>query len=92
MNDEVPVGVRNGLTDLLEDAHPRIQVEGLSGSELDDGLTLGKLHNQIRPSIFCRAGLEKTSDVRMVEPRQNLPLISEASQHFVRVHATLYEL
>src|SRR5687768_8169013 len=58
---------------------------------LVDGQTVDILHHEIREPLAARAAVKKPRDVRMLESREDLALVSKALQHGVAIHAALDE-
>ena len=86
------VGVLNGLADGSE------EFEALPDSHLgfvaepDQRQAVNKFHDKERPAVGSHAAVQHFGDVRMVHHRQHLPLLLEALQHRLGVHARLDEL
>ena len=74
MDDPLLMCVLNRLANFDEQlqAIPRRQVATIA--VFGDRNALDQLHDEERPSVFCRAGVEYASDLRMVHQRQRLPL------------------
>ena len=57
-----------------------------------DGHAAHQLHDEIRAPVLRRAGVEDLGDVRVIHHGQRLPLLLEAGDDFLRVHAHLDDL
>ena len=51
-----------------------------------------QFHDEERPPVFRRAGVEDLRDVRMIHHRERLTLLLEARDDFLRVHPHLDDL
>ena len=58
---------------------------------LVDRQTVDVLHHEIRQALAAGAAVEQPRDVRMLEPGEDLALVSKALQHGVAIHAALDE-
>ena len=63
-----------------------------SSQNLVSGKPVDQLHDEERPAVGGHAAVEHPGDVRVVHQRQRLPLLLEALQHGLGVHAGLDEL
>src|SRR5580704_14815648 len=92
MDDTLLMRVLDGLTNFDEQLQsiPSRQVGTIA--VFSDRNTLDQLHDEERPSVPRRAGVEYASDLRMVHQRQGLSLRLEASDHFARIHPRLEDL
>ena len=59
---------------------------------VDDRLPFDVLHGEVRPAVRRAAAVEQAGDVRMLEAGENLPLVPEAADDAVGVHAALEDL
>ena len=78
--------------DLQEDLQPLIDREATRLAILVDRQTVDVLHHEIREALAARAAVKQPRDVRMLESREDLALVSKALQHGVAIHAALDEL
>ena len=56
------------------------------------GSAFDVLHDEIRQAVVGRVAVQQVRDVRVIEARKDLPLVAEAAQHGLRIHAALDEL
>ncbi len=56
------------------------------------GTPFDVLHDEIRQAVLGRVAVQQARDVRVIEAREDLPLVAEAAQHGLRIHAALDEL
>ena len=89
MNDALLVGVLHGAADLREELQPRPGREALAVAVFGDGNAAHELHDEVRPAVVGRPGIQHPGDVGVVHHRQGLPLGLEAGDHLLRVHAEL---
>ena len=82
VDDPLLMRMLNGLTNFDEQLQsiPSRQVATIA--VFSDRNTLDQLHDEERPSVLRRAGVEYASDLRMVHQRQGLSLRLKASDHF----------
>ena len=87
MNDSLPVGIANGITDLAQQCNTLLDVEGMPLRVVHERFTVNQLHGEVgsMDAVFHRrAGLVYLRDSRMPELRQYLRLEFEATQHVLR--------
>src|SRR5205809_1605330 len=92
MDDAFLVRVLDGLAYLGEYFEPVCRGNTFLVTKLSELDATHKLHDEIRPARFRRAGLEDFGDVWMVHQRQGLPLSFEAGDDLFGVHAQLDDL
>ena len=59
---------------------------------IHDRLPFDELHREVRPSVRRAAAVEQSGDIRMLEAGEDLPLVPEAADDAVGVHAALEHL
>ena len=77
VNDEVLVGVLHGVADEGEEIEPRVDVECTRVAVARDRLAGHVLHREERPAVRRHAAVEQAGDVRMMQPREDLPFPQE---------------
>src|SRR6266487_3869468 len=92
MDEAFLVRVLDGLAYLREQSEPVCRGNTFLVTKLSDLDAAHKLHDEIRPARFSRAGIEDFGDVWMVHQRQGLPLSFEAGDDLFGVHAQLDHL
>src|SRR4051812_29148014 len=88
MNDEILVRVLNRRAHRAEQFKSSGGGESLSVAKFIDGLAFDVFHYEVREATLCRAAIEQTSDVWMIEAGQYLPFVAEAGEHQIRIHPT----
>ena len=92
MNDKMPVCVGDRAADFAKKRQPFDDGKLMRVAVLVDRKSFDVLHHEIRKAILCRPAVEQPRNVRVVEARENLPLVAEVPQDGICVHATLYQL
>ena len=92
MNDRATVRIRDRAAHLAKELQPLGDGQRLAVAVLVDRLPLDVLHHEIRQAVVGRVAIEQARDVRVVEAREDLPLVAEVTQHGVGIHAALDEL
>ena len=89
MDDPFLMGVLERVADGDEEPEPvRGRERGLV-AVVGDADAAHQFHDEKRPARGCRAGVEDLGDVRVIHHRQRLPLLPEAGDDFLCVHAEL---
>ena len=78
MHDQVGVRVADRLADLQEQVQPLVEVERARVAPVGDRFALDVLQRQVGLVVAADAGIEQARDVRMLQPRQDLPFAGEA--------------
>lgn len=90
MDDTAIVSILHCFADLTEQAQGVRYAQFPAVAPLIDQLAVDVFHHHVGDVVLRAAAVEQTSDVRVVETGQDLPLISETAQHLfgsgVRVH------
>ena len=81
VDDPLLVGVLDRLADRHEQLEPLARRELLLVAVLGDRHALDEFHDEVRPAVVGRAGVEDLGDVRVVHQGQRLPLGLEAGEH-----------
>ena len=84
--------IRDRGADLAKELKPLIHREVATIAILINRFARDILHDEIRKTVFGRARIKQSRDMRMVEVRENLPLIAKMAQHFFCIHPALDEL
>ena len=92
VDDQVLVRVLDGRADVTKELQARGGVEPVRIAVVDDRLPFDVLHREVRPAVRRAATVEKTRDERMLEAGEYLPLVPEAADDAVGVHAALEHL
>ena len=92
MDDELAVGVGDGLADLPEEVDPGVHAEPLAVGPGRDRLTLDELHRQPRAAVAACTAVEDARDAGMVQPGEDPALGLEPPEDRRRVHPPLDEL
>ena len=92
VDDQVLVCVLHGGADLSKELQARGGVEPVCVAVLHDRLPFDELHREVRPSVRRAAAVEQSGDIRMLEAGEDLPLVPEAADDAVGVHAALEHL
>jgi hypothetical protein len=77
VQDQLAVRMRDRADHVLQQAHARAEVEPVAVAPLVDRRALDVLEHQIRLLPLGHAGVDQPSDVRMVEPREQLAFAPE---------------
>ena len=78
MDDAVLMCVLDGAAQLSEQRQPRRQLETPRRTVAGQRLSVDVLHHQVGPSVGGLAHVEERDDVRVREPREDLPLRQES--------------
>ena len=92
VDDQVLVRVLDGGADVTKELQARGGVEPVRVAVVDDRLAFDVLHREVRPAVRRAATVEQARDERMLEAGENLPLVAEAADDAVGVHAALEHL
>ncbi len=92
VDDQVLVRVLDGGADVTKELQARGGVEPVRVAVVDDRLPFDVLHGEVRPAVRRAAAVEKAGDERVLEAGENLPLVPEAADDAVGVHAALEHL
>jgi hypothetical protein len=92
VDDPLLVRVLNRRAHLGEQLQPVPRRDAALVAEPGDRHALDQLHDEERPAVLGRPGVEHPGDVRVVHHRQGLPLGPEPGQHPPRVHPRLDHL
>ena len=92
VDDPLLVRVLHRRADLAEQRQPVRQAEAVLVAVLGERDALDQLHDEERPAVVGRAGVEDPGDVGVVHQGQGLPLRLEPGQDGPRVHARLDQL
>jgi hypothetical protein len=87
----MPVRVR-GVADGTEQLEPLAHAEPAPVTVRVDRLALDVLHHEVGPAVRRCTAVQQPRDVGVVARGEDLPLVAEAAQHLVRVHAALDDL
>ncbi len=79
MNDEILMGVGNRGTNLPEELEPGVVVELLRVAKFEQRPARYVLHHEVGKAVGGRSAVNQPRNVGMVELRQNLPLVPEAT-------------
>src|SRR5690606_7705447 len=85
MHDEVAVRVTERVADLEEQSQARAHVQPARVTVVRDPLALDILHREERTAVIGDTAIEQPRDVRVFEPRQDLPLAQEPPDRLARV-------
>src|ERR1035441_5647898 len=80
MHREVAVGVLDRVANLQEEVKPTFRGERLSMAICRDGHAIDIFHNEVGIAVGGFAGIENSSDVGMVQLRQDLTFLLEPAQ------------
>jgi len=78
VHDKILVRVLHRATDLQKQLQARAQAEVPLTRVLRDRNAVDIIHHQVRRTVGGNAAVDQTSDIRMLQPRQNLPLLAKA--------------
>ena len=92
MDDALVVGVLHRLTDRYEQFQPFLGRQSSLVAESVQRQTVDQFHDEERLAGRRKPAVEDASNVRVVHHGQGLPLLLEARQHGLAVHASLDQL
>jgi hypothetical protein len=92
VNHALLVRVLDGVADADEQVEPFARGQQVLVAELRDRLPLHQLHDEVRPAVLGRAGVEHLRNVGMVHEGERLPLRLEPGEDLPRVHPRLDDL
>ena len=92
VDDGAAMRIGDGRAHLAKELQPFGDVECLLVAIVVDRQPLDVLHDEVRQAVLGRVAVEQARDVRVIEAGEDLPLVAEAAQHGLRVHAALDEL
>ena len=87
MNDLAIVRVLHGVEHGEAQPHAVRDVQAAVVGIAIDRRAVDVLHHEVRQSLGRGAAVEEARDMRMVQGREHLPLVTEAADDQVRVHA-----
>ncbi len=80
MDDEILVSELHRFADAQQQPQHTRHVERALARELRDRHAFDVFHRQIRRAVGTDAAVDEPRDVRMLEPREDLPLLAKAQQ------------
>ena len=80
VDDETLVRVLDRVTDAAEEREPFAHGQPLRRAVDVDRFALDVLHDDVRHAGLRRSGIEQARDVRVIERRENAPLLEKPSQ------------
>ena len=92
MHETLDMRVLHRVARLREQTQPLSHTKPACVAEVRDRVALHILHRKVRPTRRRQATIDHLRDVRMVHHRKRLPLLLEARDHALRVHARLDDL
>ena len=92
VHHQVLMRILHRLTDHAEQFQSLPDVQILLFAILRDGQAIDVLHDEVRKPILGRAAIQQSRNKRMLQVRQDLPLLAETPQHGVGIHAALQDL
>lgn len=87
MNDEVAMRVLNCGTYPAEQVQPPIDRQALLLAEAVDRYAVDELHREPGKTVRRHATVQQTSDIGVIQRRENLPLIDEAANEALTLRA-----
>ena len=92
VQDPLLVRVLDGAADLREQQEPPPDRQGALVAVLRDRLPVDELHDEERPTLVGRPGVEDLGDVRVIHERERGPLLLEAGDDLTGVETGLQDL
>ena len=92
VDGEVPVGEVDRPADRPHQVDAIAQRHPVDAAVLVDGQTVDVLHDEVRPPVVGAAAVEQAGDVRVVEARQDLPLLAHPGEDVPGVEAPPHQL
>jgi hypothetical protein len=85
VDDQILVRIGHGAADFAKQVEPPVGVELVCVAEHADRLAFHVLHHEVGQPVIGRSAVNQPGNVRVIELREDLPLVSEATQNVVRI-------
>src|SRR5262249_19218259 len=92
MHDIVLMRVLDSRADAKQELESCRRVKPVCIAIIDQPLSFDVFHYKIGRAVLGRSAVEQSSDVRVIQRCENLPLVVETEVDMTGVHSALYEL